>query len=372
MLRYSRTHRVDGRADSHRADPHDRRPRPGHHRGPGRAVAAHRQRRRDRDRRRGCRPRCHAARRHALRRAPRGVQRLLRAGVDLHRDRGAGRPRAARDRALAPARRTGSSGACSRRAPTTSSCSRSRPTQVRFAIQKAIARRQSALTPRRRRARPARRRARPEGRHRQDADGDATSPSRSQRPGRRVAIVDLDLQFGDVALCLGLPPERTIYDLALAGGTLDREKLERVSWSRIESGVQGAPRPEPARPGERGHGRGRCARSTPRCGRHYDVVIVDTPPGFTRRGDRDDRHVDRPRHGRDARLALAQEHEARARDARADGLRPGHGHAGAQPRPQPGRHQPRATSARCSAASPTCSSRATARSRARSTRASRS
>ena len=45
---------------------------------------------------------------------------------------------------------------------------------------------------------------------------------------RSVAIVDLDLQFGDVALCLGLPPERTIYDLALAGGTLDAEKLDAL------------------------------------------------------------------------------------------------------------------------------------------------
>ncbi|MGH7539414.1 MAG: AAA family ATPase, partial [Gemmatimonadota bacterium] len=30
--------------------------------------------------------------------------------------------------------------------------------------------------------------------------------------GNNVALVDLDLQFGDVALCLGLPPERTVYD----------------------------------------------------------------------------------------------------------------------------------------------------------------
>ena len=44
--------------------------------------------------------------------------------------------------------------------------------------------------------------------------------------GQRVAIVDLDLQFGDVALCLGLAPERTFYDLALAGGTLDAQKLD--------------------------------------------------------------------------------------------------------------------------------------------------
>ena len=35
---------------------------------------------------------------------------------------------------------------------------------------------------------------------------------------RRVVLVDLDLQFGDVALSLGLRPERTIYDLAVRAG----------------------------------------------------------------------------------------------------------------------------------------------------------
>ena len=39
-------------------------------------------------------------------------------------------------------------------------------------------------------------------------------------------LVDLDLQFGDVGLALGLAPERTIYDLAQSGGSLDAEKLE--------------------------------------------------------------------------------------------------------------------------------------------------
>ena len=33
------------------------------------------------------------------------------------------------------------------------------------------------------------------------------------RAGRTVALVDLDLQFGDAALALGMIPERTIYDL---------------------------------------------------------------------------------------------------------------------------------------------------------------
>ena len=44
--------------------------------------------------------------------------------------------------------------------------------------------------------------------------------------GMRTAIVDLDLQFGDVGLCMGLPPDLSMYDLALAGGTIDADKLD--------------------------------------------------------------------------------------------------------------------------------------------------
>jgi len=42
----------------------------------------------------------------------------------------------------------------------------------------------------------------------------------------RAVIVDLDLQFGDVGLAMGLRPERTMYDLALSGGAPDASKLE--------------------------------------------------------------------------------------------------------------------------------------------------
>ena len=52
-----------------------------------------------------------------------------------------------------------------------------------------------------------------------------------------VVLVDLDLQFGDVGLALGLSPERTIYDLVKAGGSLDHEKLDR-HLIRHSSGVK--------------------------------------------------------------------------------------------------------------------------------------
>ncbi len=44
--------------------------------------------------------------------------------------------------------------------------------------------------------------------------------------GHRVTVVDLDLQFGDVALALGLTPGRTLFDLATSGGSLDTGKLD--------------------------------------------------------------------------------------------------------------------------------------------------
>ena len=42
----------------------------------------------------------------------------------------------------------------------------------------------------------------------------------------KVVVVDLDLQFGDVGLALGLAPEKTVYDLAKSGGSLDGDKLD--------------------------------------------------------------------------------------------------------------------------------------------------
>ena len=43
--------------------------------------------------------------------------------------------------------------------------------------------------------------------------------------GRQTAVVDLDLHFGDVGLGLRLTPDRTIYDLARSGGSLDEDKI---------------------------------------------------------------------------------------------------------------------------------------------------
>jgi len=97
--------------------------------------------------------------------------------------------------------------------------------------------------------------------------------------GERVALIDLDLQFGDVALCLGLPPERTVYDLAQSPGALDFDKLQ--SYLAVHSsGVHTliAPR-RPDQASAIGAELLREVYSILRV--HYDWVVVDTPPGFT-------------------------------------------------------------------------------------------
>jgi pilus assembly protein CpaE len=97
--------------------------------------------------------------------------------------------------------------------------------------------------------------------------------------GKKVALVDLDLQFGDVGLSLGLSPERTIYDLAKSGGSLDIEKLESYLTSH-PSGVRVLM--APTRPDQASFVTVDLLRDVYTTLRaHYDFVIVDTPPGFT-------------------------------------------------------------------------------------------
>jgi pilus assembly protein CpaE len=97
--------------------------------------------------------------------------------------------------------------------------------------------------------------------------------------GERVVLVDLDLQFGDVGLALGLEPAKTIYDLVQSGGSLDAEKL--IAYlPQHESGARVLL--APTRPDQATAVRTEFLRSL------FDVlraseqwVVVDTSPGFT-------------------------------------------------------------------------------------------
>jgi pilus assembly protein CpaE len=97
--------------------------------------------------------------------------------------------------------------------------------------------------------------------------------------GHKVAVVDLDLQFGDVGLALGLHPDRTVYDLAKSGGSLDAEKLEGY-LAKHESGARVLM--APTRPDHAGVITTEFLRDVYALLRvSNDYVIVDTPPGFT-------------------------------------------------------------------------------------------
>jgi pilus assembly protein CpaE len=97
--------------------------------------------------------------------------------------------------------------------------------------------------------------------------------------GHKVAALDLDLQFGDLGLALGLTPDATIYDLAKSGGSLDGEKLEaylatHASGTRVLMA--------PTRPDHAGAVTVEFLREVYATLRATnDFVIVDTPPGFT-------------------------------------------------------------------------------------------
>src|SRR4029453_17376937 len=97
--------------------------------------------------------------------------------------------------------------------------------------------------------------------------------------GKSVLVIDLDLQFGDVALCLGLPPEKTMYDLAISGGSLDADKLSDYVMSH-DTGVDVLL--APARPDQASAITIELLRDILVVARApYAHVIADPPPGFT-------------------------------------------------------------------------------------------
>jgi pilus assembly protein CpaE len=98
--------------------------------------------------------------------------------------------------------------------------------------------------------------------------------------GKKVAAVDLDVQFGDLALCMGVPPETTIYDLATSPGSLDAGKLEAYLVTHEESGVRVLV--APTRPDQASRITVEFLREVYAILREtHDFVLVDCAPGFT-------------------------------------------------------------------------------------------
>ncbi len=98
--------------------------------------------------------------------------------------------------------------------------------------------------------------------------------------GQAVTVVDIDLQFGDVGLTMGLSPETTVYDLALsAGRNLDAEALDHY-LAKHDSGVRALLAPN--RPDQASAITTELIRDVYSLLRATnDFVIIDTPPGFT-------------------------------------------------------------------------------------------
>ena len=97
--------------------------------------------------------------------------------------------------------------------------------------------------------------------------------------GQSVVVIDLDLQFGDVGLALGLQPEKTVYDLLTSGGSMDAEKVDAF-LAKHESGIHALLAPR--RPDQAGLVTVEFLRDVYAMLRStHDVVIVDTPPQFT-------------------------------------------------------------------------------------------
>ncbi|MDQ3822737.1 MAG: AAA family ATPase, partial [Actinomycetota bacterium] len=104
------------------------------------------------------------------------------------------------------------------------------------------------------------------------------SAALAKHAGKRTLLLDLDLQFGDAAIMLGLEPEKTIYDLVTAPGELDSEKLAGYT-TRHTCGLDILPaplRPEDAELVTEG----KLARLLEVARESYDVIVVDTSPFF--------------------------------------------------------------------------------------------
>ncbi|MBV8599165.1 MAG: AAA family ATPase [Actinobacteria bacterium] len=96
--------------------------------------------------------------------------------------------------------------------------------------------------------------------------------------GLRTLLLDLDVQFGDAAIILGLEPERTLHDVVVAPGALDAEKLTAFATVHA-SGLHVLPAPLCPEDAELISGE-KIGEVLATAEAAYDAVVVDTPPFF--------------------------------------------------------------------------------------------
>ena len=95
----------------------------------------------------------------------------------------------------------------------------------------------------------------------------------------RVCLLDLDLEFGDVAIALQLTPERTLVDLIPMAGTIDEHGIRSV-LTAAGPGIDAVL--APTAPGDAARVDAALVPELVRALRlMYDVVVIDTPPSVT-------------------------------------------------------------------------------------------
>ncbi len=97
--------------------------------------------------------------------------------------------------------------------------------------------------------------------------------------GRQACLIDLDLQFGDVAFQLGLNPKFSLVDLLEAGPRLDTELL-RATTTEHPRGVHVLPAPPDMMPIE-GMPTEQLMRVIELARREFDCVFIDLPTNWT-------------------------------------------------------------------------------------------
>jgi pilus assembly protein CpaE len=98
----------------------------------------------------------------------------------------------------------------------------------------------------------------------------------AKETNQRVALIDLDIQMGDVALVLSLMPERSVADAAFEAERLDPEYLQTLLYAD-RSGVRVLP--SPAKPEESADVNAtQVGLVLEALARTFDYVVVDTSP----------------------------------------------------------------------------------------------
>jgi pilus assembly protein CpaE len=98
--------------------------------------------------------------------------------------------------------------------------------------------------------------------------------------GLRTLLLDLDLAFGDVAISLQLVPTRSVFDAVAMSGHIDDQGLASLITTHESTGLDVVCAPND--PGDADRIPVSVVSEIIKVARrHYDFVIVDTPPSFT-------------------------------------------------------------------------------------------